>query len=192
MKTKAKKSLFNVVVFYGVYAVGKYTVAKEFHKQTGYKFFHNHHTHDLARELFDRGTINMDRLIENIRLEVFKEIAKAKINVVTTHAYWDGFVSRTGMSDPMFVKKIESIVRKSGGNIYFIHLSADNSALMKRVSGKSRHKFKKLTDPKVMKEILKEERDWSKSAPVKNNIQINNTHLSPKQVVKKVRELIND
>jgi len=190
LKKPNKKPLFNVVIFYGAFAVGKYTVAKEFQKQTKYKLFHNHHTYDLARDLFERDTIELNRLVERLRLDVFEEIAKGHLNTVATHAYSADYISMTGLTDPAFVKKIQSFVEKNGGKAYFIHLTADHKSLMKRVSGKSRKKFKKLTDPKIMREVLKEEKDWSTSAPVKNNIEIDNTNLSPKQVVKKVRELI--
>ena len=189
MKTKAKKPKFNVVIFYGPFAVGKYTVANEFQKQTGYKFFHNHHTYDLAIELFDRGTMGLNRLVERLRLDIFEEIAKGHVNTVSTAGYSADYVSITGLSDPVYVRRVERFIEKEGGKAYFIHLQADHETLIKRVTGKSRSKFKKLRDPKIMKQVLKKE-DWSTPAPVKNNIEIDNTNLSPKQVVKKVRELI--
>ncbi len=190
MKKVIKKPKFNVVIFYGPFAVGKYTVAKEFQKQTGYKLFHNHHTYDLGVELFKRGTLELNRLVERLRLDVFEEIAKGHLNTVATHAYSAEYVSMTGLTDPKFVKKVESYVEKEGGRAYFVHLKAGDTELIKRVSGKSRKKFRKLSDPNEMKRILKEKKDWSTPAPVKNNIEIDNTNLSPKQVVKKVRELI--
>jgi shikimate kinase len=189
MKSKIKKSKFNVVIFYGPFAVGKYTVAKEFQKQTGYKLFHNHHTYDIAIDLFERDTMEINRLVERLRLDIFEEIAKGHLNTVATHGYSANYVSITGLTDPQFVKKVQSFVEKEGGKAYFVHLQADPSALLKRVSGKSRGKFRKLLDPKIMQKILKEGNDWSTPAPVKNNIEIDNTKLSPKQVVKKVREL---
>lgn len=90
------------MIFYGAFAVGKYTVAREFHKQTNYKFFHNHLSYNVARELFERDNIHIDRLVERIRLSVVREIAEAKIDVVMTHAYSTSYVSRTGLSDPAF------------------------------------------------------------------------------------------
>lgn len=190
MKIKTTKPKFIVVIFYGGFAVGKYTVAKEFQKQTGYAFTHNHHSYDIAIELFQRGTIHIDHLCEQLRLDIFKEITKAKLNVVATHAYSADFISKTGLSDPAYVKIVQKMIEKEGGKAYFIHLTADKAALLKRVSGNSRKKFKKLVDQKIMKDILKEDKDWITAAPVRHNIEIDNTNLSPKQVVKKVRELI--
>ena len=190
--SKNKKPDFTVVIFYGAFAVGKYTVAKEFQKETGFRFFHNHHTVDLVDELFPRATLPSARLNEKIRFEAFKEIARSKINVVVTHAYSAEFVSKTGISDPGYVKKVEKIINTGGGVCYFVHLVASDETLIKRVSGKSRRKFKKLKDPVIMKKVLKEiGRDFKTSAPVKNNLQIDNTNLSPKKVVQIVRKHFN-
>jgi shikimate kinase len=189
-KLKEKKPEFIMVLFYGPFAVGKHTVAKEFQKQTGYKFFHNHHTFDLAREFFDYGTLAIDRLVERLRLDIFEEIALANMNTVATHAYSADYVSKTGLSDPAFMRKVESFVEKAGGKLYSVHLQAEPNALLKRVMGESRKKFKKLRDLEEMKRVLKKNKDWVTPAPVKNNIEINNTNLSPKQVVKKVRDTI--
>lgn len=185
------KSKFKVVVFYGTIAVGKYTVAKEFQKQTGFKFFHNHLTHDLAREFYDRETVGLSRLIERLRFIILEEITKEKLNVVMTHCYSSAFVSKTGLSDPDYMKKLEKIVGRAGGKIYFIHLETKPEEIIKRVRGKSRKNFKKLKNPVVARKILGEERKLEQIAPVKNNFNIDNTNLSPKQVVKKVLEIIN-
>ena len=191
--SKNKKPKFKVVMFYGPVAVGKYTVANEFAQQTKYKFFHNHSVYDLVRGLFDRDSFQIAYLYEVIFFALFKEIAKAKMNVVVTHAYSSGYISKTGLSDPGYMKKIESIIQKAGGIVYFVHLTAEPKILLERVSGNSRKKFRKLKDPKIMKKVLKEER-WKNyltdSAPVKNNIAINNSNLTPKQVVKKLIEEI--
>ncbi len=180
-KLSENKSLFKVVIIYGTVAVGKFTVANELRRLINYKFFHNHHTHDLARQLFERNTIHMHRIIENLRLALFKEIAEAKINVVTTHAYSSDFVSLTGLTDPQYIRKVETIIKKAGGQACFVHLITDEKTLLKRVIGKSRKNFKKLIDPKLLKEHLAIT-EWKKIAPVKNNLQINNTNLSPKKV----------
>jgi len=185
---KLKKSLnnkkFTVVVFYGTFAVGKYTVANEFQKRTGYKFFHNHHAYDLAASLFDRKSAYLSKLYEDVNFTILKEIANAKINVVTTHAYSARYVSRTGLSDSDYMKKIETITEKGGGVAYFVHLKAEEKVLLKRVTGNSRKKFHKLKDPKILKQLLNNElKDWESSAPVKNNLVIDNTKLSPKNAV---------
>ncbi|OGI75968.1 hypothetical protein A3C67_01205 [Candidatus Nomurabacteria bacterium RIFCSPHIGHO2_02_FULL_42_19] len=180
-KFSNKNPLFTMVVIYGPVAVGKYTVAKKLRKLINYKFFHNHHTHDLARQLFERGNIHLHRVTENIRFFVFKEIAEAKINVVTTHTYSSSYVSKTSLTDPMYMKKIESIIEKSGGRACFVHLMADPKEIFKRVSDESRKNFGKLRNKKILKEYLSDS-EWKLAAPVKNNLIIDNTHFSPKKV----------
>ncbi len=180
---------FIVVVFYGIFAVGKYTVANEFHKKTGFKFFHNHHVFDISNSLFERGTINLGRLYEDLYFTILREIADAKLSTVMTHAYSAKYVSKTGLSDPNYMRKIESIVAKAGGDAYFVHLKASEEVLLKRVLGASRKKFAKLKDPKILKEVLNSaEKDWQTSAPVKNNLVIDNTKVSPSKVVDLVIE----
>lgn len=181
-------------MFYGPFAVGKYTVANEFHKQTGYKFIHNHDTFNVARKLFERETYELHNLYEKMNFVIFKGIADARINIVTTHAYSADFISKTGLSDSAYIKKIEEIIRRKGGDAYFVHLTATSKALLERVNSSSRKKLNKLVDPKVMKETIKEKEgtdSWTKSAPVENNIKIDNSNLSPKQVVKIVRKEFN-
>lgn len=180
-KPSKNKPIFNVVIIYGTVAVGKFTVANELHGLINYKFFHNHHTHDLVRQLFERNTIHLHRVLENITAFLFKEIVKAKINVVTTHCYSSDFVSRTGLTDPKFMKKVESIIERNGGRACFIHLIADDKEILKRVLGESRKNYRKLRDRKILKEYLNKN-NWKTIAPVKNNIQIDNSHLSPKKV----------
>lgn len=181
---KSSNKKFNVIVVYGAPAVGKFTVAKELHKQIGYKFFHNHHVYDLARSLFERDTLNISRLYEDIYFITIQEVANAQLNTITTHAFWANYVSKTGLTDQNYMKKIEKIIEKAGGRAIFVHLQADNSVLLKRVTGNSRKKFTKLTDPKLLKKFLNHrQKDWKTSARVKNNIAIDNTKLSPKKVV---------
>lgn len=183
LKKSSKDKNFTVVIFYGTFAVGKYTVAKEFHKKTGYKFFHNHHIFDLTRTLFERETLALNNLYEGMFLSVFKEIAKSRINVVSTHAFSASYISKTGLSDKDFMRKIEKIIEKGGGRAIFVHLKAEKSSLLERVGGNSRKEFLKLRDSKILKGILNNKnKDWETSAPVKNNFVIDNTNLSPKKV----------
>ena len=182
-KKSSKNKKFTVVVFYGVTAVGKYTVAKEFQKQTEYKFFHNHHAYDIARSLFESGTIHISRLYENLSFTIFKEIANAKLNTATTQAFYADYVSETGLSDKNYMRKIESIINRAGGTAYFVHLKANKEVLLKRVAGNSRKNFLKMNDPKaLLRRLNNKKKDLITSAPVKNNLVIDNTKLSPKKV----------
>jgi len=79
------------------------------------------------------------------------------------------------------MKKVQFIIEKNGGRACFVHLVADEKEILKRVSGESRKNYQKLRDKKMLKEFL-DKKDWKTMAPVKNNLQIDNTHLSPKKV----------
>ena len=187
LKNSSKNNKFNVIILYGAPAVGKFTVARELQKLLDYKFFHNHYTHDLARQLFERGNKYGNEIIEQTRFIVFKEIAKAHLNVVTTHTYSSNFISTSGLSDPVYVKKVQSIIEKEGGRALFIHLIANEKEIVKRVSGESRKEYMKLRNKKIMKDFL-DNNDWKTVAPVKNNLQIDNSNLSTKKVAKIIKE----
>lgn len=186
-KLQNNKLTFNVVIIYGTVAVGKFTVASELQKLINYKFFHNHQVHDIARDLFDRDTFHLAHLFESMNSLIIKEISEAKINVITTHAYSSESVSKTGLSDPDYMKKIESIIEERAGQACFVHLTADVKEILKRVSGESRINSRKLKSKKILKEVL-QKYDWKTVAPVKNNLQIDNTNLSPKKVAQIIIE----
>ena len=186
-KSQKNSQTFQVVIIYGTVAVGKFTVANELQKLTNYKFFHNHQVHDIARDLFERDTFQLAHLFESINSLLIKEIANAKINVITTHAYSSESISKTGLSDPDYMKKIESIIIKKGGMACFVHLTADEKEILKRVSGESRKNFRKLKSKEILKKVL-QKYDWKTAAPVKNNLQIDNTNLSPEKVARIIKD----
>lgn len=182
---KLKKSSKNkkpVVIFiYGAVAVGKFTVAKTLSKKLGYKLAHNHHVNDFVDEVFTPHTFYAHYMREFLRYSVLENLVKAKINFVTTHCYWHNFVSRTGLSDSQYVKRIEKKLTKLGAKFYPIHLKANEKELLRRVSMRSRRAFRKLHDKKTMREYLSR-LDLQTSPKLKNNFVIDNTKLSPQKV----------
>jgi shikimate kinase len=183
---KLKKSFDRkpVVIFiYGPIAVGKFTVAEILSKKLGYKLAHNHALNDFVQEVFDRHSYASDYMKDNLRPYLLEQAVKFKINLVSTHCYSHNYVSRTGLSDPKYVETLEKKLNKLGARFYPVHLKANDKALLKRVSGYSRKRFKKLTNKKILKELLIESyKDYKTSPRLKNNFVIDNTNLSPKKV----------
>lgn len=177
--SKNKKPI--VIFIYGPQAVGKFTVAKILSKKLGYKLAHNHHINDFVEEVFERRTYEANFMKEFLRYALLENMIKAKINFVTTHCYSDNFVSKTGLSDPKYVRTLEKKLTKLGAKFYPVHLKANNKELLRRVSMSSRKVFKKLTDKKIMSELILNH-DWQSSPRLKNNLIIDNTNFSPKQV----------
>lgn len=175
----------NVVILYGPMAAGKLTVAKLLSNKLGYKLSHNHLINDLAWSIHERDTVEGNRFIEELRLRFFEEVAKSGIDVVTTHAYAHDFVSMTGLSDPEYMKELEAIFEQYGTNAYFIQLKASKQKLLERIDHPSRSEFKKLTDKKVMENMLSN-KDFETPAPVKGNITIDNSDLTPEETVSEI------
>lgn len=180
----------NVIFIYGPIAVGKLTVAKILSEKLGYKLSHNHLINDLAWSIYERDTLEGNRFIEELRYRFFEEVAKAHANMVTTHAYAHNFVSITGLSDPEYMKWLESTFKKYNTNAYFVHLKANKNKLLDRVSGHSRKGFKKLIDKEIMTNIL-DSKDFETSAPVRNNIIIDNTELTPEETANAILKNLN-
>src|SRR3989338_4135494 len=186
-----KKEMPVAIIIYGMVAVGKLTVAKALQKELGYKLTHNHLVSDLVLSIFDRGTLEGNRLIERLRYELYEEAINQGVSVIITHCYSHDYVSPTGLSDPDYLKTLEEKLEASGAKTLFIHLQADNQVLLERVQGESRHEYRKLTDVAKMSEYLEDKKlDVRTSAPVKNNLVIDNTNMSVEDVVKLIRTAV--
>jgi len=177
---KSSKNKKPIVIFiYGSIAVGKLTVAKILAKKLGYKLAHNHQLNDFVGEIFDRGSYYSHAVKDYLRYYMLESIVKAKMDVVTTHCYRHDFVSRTGLSDPKYLKTLQKRLEKLGAKFYPVFLKASNEELLKRLGMKSRKRFGKLTDKKVFKKLGY---NWHIGADIKNNFTIDNTNLSPQKV----------
>lgn len=179
-----------VIIIYGPIAVGKLTVGKELAKQTGFKLTHNHLINDLVRSIFDRGTKESNYYIEKLRYEMYVAAIRASQSIIITHAYAANYISPSGLSDPDYLRTLEKKLTKLGANVLFVHLQTHNEVLLKRVSLPSRKEYKKLLDKKILKDLHKTT-DWKTTAPVKNNLIIDNTNLSPKKVVSTILKHFN-
>ena len=170
------------IIIYGMIAVGKLTVAKALQKELGFRLTHNHLINDLVWSTFDRDTLEGNRLIEKLRFEIYEEAVRHGQNIIVTHCYSQDYVSPTGLSDPEYLKQLEERLEAAGAQTLFVHLQADRETLLSRVENESRREYKKLTNVAKMKEYLNEKYlDITTSAPVKNNIVIDNTRMEPEE-----------
>ena len=67
------------VILFGPLAVGKMTVGQELEKITSLKLFHNHMTIELVLPFFDRKSKTFRKLVDSVRIQMFKEIAKSNL-----------------------------------------------------------------------------------------------------------------
>ncbi len=171
----------NLIFIYGQPAVGKFTIAKELAKKTGFILFHNHLSVDLAKTFFEWGTPEYGELNRKIMLSAFE--AAAKSGKVKKLIFTYGFRPKKSGN---FIKKIIKIIEKHGGKIYFFHIDCAESELLKRVKSPGRRKFKKINTIKILKRDM---HHWGE-IPFVENVKIDNTNLSPKKVAEMIMEEI--
>lgn len=175
IKMSSKKP--TVVFIYGYIAVGKLTIARILSKKLGYKLIHNHHINDFVNEIFDFKSDRSEIMKDHLRYYVLEHAVKEKINFISTHCYNHDFISKGGLSDPKYVRTQQRKLEKWGARFCPVFIKADRDKLMQRVSDNSRKEFLKLTNKKIMKDLLNKD-DTQNHANLKNTLVIDNTNLS--------------
>ncbi len=173
-----------LIIIYGAPAVGKLTTANALSKNTGYPVLHNHMTIDLVTSYFSFNSKPFFRLLRKIRLDIIKEL-------LTQNA--PGLIWTTGLPDTpdnrAFYKKLDSLIKKNDGIIYYIKLICDPEEQKRRVLNEERKKYKKLDNVMALKKIM-QDFDFSTVTPKDQTLVINNTHLSLQNTVSKITKFI--
>lgn len=166
-----------LVFIYGPPAVGKFSVAKELSKITNYNLFHNHLINDMLDEIIDNKKDSSQYWKEanflKVRL-IEKAASSNKKGLIFTS------LSIKEKKSGTFPERIKKSVEKHNGKVYFVHLDATDKKLFKRVKEKSRKKYNKFSSVKALKKFLRGF-EVHKSLSFKNQLEIDNTNLSPKK-----------
>ena len=169
-----------IVFIYGPPEVGKLTVGRELAKITGFKLFHNHLTTDLVSSIFPFGHRVHSQLMEKIRLEVIETAAREKIKgMILTYVYYV-------REDDSFVKDVSRIIKKYHGKIYFVKLFCEREELHKRIKHPERKRFTKLKNIALLKRLMKEH-DMIGNIPFERTFVVDNTHMSPMECARKIK-----
>jgi len=168
-----------LIMIYGPPAAGKFTVAKEISKITGYKLLHNHLTVDLLNSVFKFGAGNFFDLSSKIRLDIFEEAAKQRLDLIFTFCY-------SHPEDDKWVKLVLKRMRKYHAQVLFVRLTCKESELKKRVKHASREDFDKIKTIKSLKRSLER---WNFRIPIPfvKSLQIDNTNVSPKKAARIIK-----
>ena len=169
-----------LLFIYGSPAVGKLTVANEIARQTDFGVFHNHLSIDCVLPVFEFGTKSFWDLVHLIRVEAVSEAARVGRDLVYTFCYAKD-------SDDDHVAKIFNAVKKNGGEVCFVLLTAEKEILEKRVLEDSRRKFRKISSLEILREMFDK---YELFSPVNDyeSLIIDNTHLSVGETARKIIE----
>ena len=181
------------VFIFGPQAVGKMTVGQELARETGLKLFHNHMTIDLLEPLFGFSE-EMWRLTHEFRMEIFQSFLKSNQDGMIFTKVWY-FDKQEDWDD---IENICQMMSSKGVSIYFVELEANVEKRLERNMTPHRLECKptkrnvKLSEHHLLTTM---ENNRLNSLPGEiereNYIRIDNTFLSPYEVVQIIRAEFN-
>lgn len=180
-----------LLFLFGSGAVGKMTVGQELAKQTGLKLFHNHMSIEPVLELFGYPEPNV---IKDMRETVFENFAKTNNYGLIFTFIW----AFSEQSDWDYVEHVSEIFRKHNADIYYVELVADQEERLRRnvTENRLQHKASKRNIERSNQIVISDDKNYrlvSNDGEIKfdNYIKIDNTKLSPQEVVEIIKNKFN-
>lgn len=172
-----------LIIIHGAPAVGKYTVAKELEKETGYKLIHIHAIYDPLENVFGKERYEISlKILNRACSDIFAKAAQVGIKgLIFTYDLTSG--------NWQFARQLIKKLKKYKVKIYLVHLSCDEDELRKRVLRESRKRFKKTKTVKELDYLLTV-KDYKETLPGWKTLKIDNTKISAKEVAKKIKKLL--
>ena len=174
----------NLIIVSGPQAVGKMTVAEKLRDKIGYRLMTNHDSIELSDVVFERKSAAQKEFNLLIRSAAFETAVKYDVDMIFT------FVMAYGEKEDLdYVNNLKELFEQSGGNFYFVELSADLETRLQR----------NLTPHRLEMKPTKRDTEWTKNDILKtmekyrlnsyddeficdNHIKIDNTNLQPEAV----------
>lgn len=183
----------NLIIVSGPQAVGKMTVAENLRDKIGYSLMVNHDSIEISDKIFKRGSEAQKELKRLIRENVFDIALKYDIDMIFTLVVAFDLKEETDYLDDL-----KNMFEASGGNFYFVELSADLETRLKR----------NVTPHRLEAKPTKKDSEWSERDLLKtmekyklntddgeilfeNHIKIDNTNLYPDEVTNIIIEKLN-
>lgn len=171
-----------LVFIYGPPAIGKLTIAKELSKITGFKIFHNHIVNEALDDILENKNSEYFRLSGNLKVKIIESAAKQKLKgLIFT------MMHVRNKRQHIFPNRIKRVVEKNKGKVYFVRIDCDDKEIFKRVRKSSRKEFGKFSSEKDVKKFMKKY-DIHTPLNFKNQLKIDNTKLSVKNVARQIKE----
>ncbi len=180
-----------LVVIFGPHAVGKMTVGQALAAQTGLKLFHNHMTIDVVSDLFENMPGERSRLTQLFREEIFQAFASSdEYGMIFTYMW-----AFDQQGDWDYIHHVEDIFKSRGAEVYYVELCADYDLRIQRNKTENRLLHKSTKRDIVKSEALfrrLEAKYRLNSLPgeltKEHYLRIDNTHLSPEEAARQIRE----
>ena len=180
----------NLIVVCGPHAVGKMTVAESLRDKLRYNMMMNHDSIELSDRIFGFATPAQKELNEEIRQKVFSLAVKHNVDMIFTYV-----CAFDEPEEREYLTELKDLFEQSGGQFYFVELSADIETRLARNE----------TPHRMERKASKRDVAWSRanlldgaakyrlnSAEGKtwfeNHLKIDNSHLEPDQVADLVIE----
>ena len=174
----------NLIVVCGPQAVGKMTVAESLRDKLKYNMMMNHDSIEISDQIFGFGTPAQKEFNAIFREEAFALAVKHNVDLIFT--YVCAFELE---SERAYLTSLENMFTESGGEFYFVELSADLAVRLERNE----------TPHRMERKASKRNVAWSKSNLLsdttkhrlnskegevwfEHHIKIDNTTLSPDEV----------
>lgn len=175
-----------LVIITGPQAVGKMAVGMALEERTELKLFHNHMTIEMIIRMFPYASDEAQYLISHFREEIFRTMAKSKQKGLIFTYVW----AFDDPNDYKNVSKYAEIFENESATIYIVELEADLDTRIERNA----------TPLRLSEKPSKRDVEWSKSnmirtmeqfrlnslpgeVPYENYLRIDNTNLTPDEVV---------
>ena len=180
----------NLIVVCGPHAVGKMTVAESLRDKLRYNMMMNHDSIELSDRIFGFATPAQKELNEDIRQKVFSLAVKHNVDMIFTYV-----CAFDEPEEREYLTELKDLFEQSGGQFYFVELSADIETRLARNE----------TPHRMERKASKRDVAWSRANLLdgatkyrlnsaegetwfENHLKIDNSHLEPDQVADLVIE----
>lgn len=167
-----------LVLLYGPPAVGKFTIATELQKLTGFKNFHNHAVIDVVSGIFGFDHPTHTRLEHEIRGRIVDEAAAAGIDLVVT-----GVVANNNKY--LYQAMVDSY-KNRGGEAYLVQLTAGRDVLESRVSHPSRER--KINKSTELAKFMQQYPESTEKFGEGDQLVIDTSKIQSKEAAQKIAE----